>query len=74
MLRSLQRDVRYTRGRDILNILKRKDSILVGSWIPVKMKCLIKLQFLVRFCFSPFIIFVYINDDSKVLRNAFPIS
>jgi hypothetical protein len=33
------------------------------------MKCLIKFQFLVRFCIGPFIIFVYINDDSKILRN-----
>jgi hypothetical protein len=33
------------------------------------MKCLIKFQFLVRFYFNPFMIFVYTNDDSKILRN-----
>jgi hypothetical protein len=69
MLRSLQRDIKYTRDRDILNILKRRDSIFIGNWISVKMKCFIKLQFLVRFCVGPFIIFVYADDDSKILRN-----
>jgi hypothetical protein len=34
------------------------------------MECLIELQFLVYFYFGPFIIFVYINDNSKILRNA----
>jgi hypothetical protein len=37
------------------------------------MKYLIKFQFLVRFYFNLFIIFVYANDDSKILRNTFPI-
>jgi hypothetical protein len=54
--------------------LKRKDSIFVGNWIPVRMKCLVKLQFLVRFCVGPFIIFVYTDDDSKILRNTSSIS
>jgi hypothetical protein len=74
MLRSLQRGIKYTRDRGILGILERRDSIFVGSWIPVKMKCFIKLQFFVRFYFSLFIIFVYTNDDSKILRNTSLIS
>jgi hypothetical protein len=37
------------------------------------MKYFIKFQFFVRFYFSPFIIFVCINDDNKILRNTFPI-
>jgi hypothetical protein len=71
MLRSLQRDIGYTRGKDIL---ERKDSILIDNWILVKMECLIKFQFLVRFCVGSFIIFVCTNDDSKVFRNTSPIS
>jgi hypothetical protein len=63
MIRS-QRKVKYTRG-----ILKRKNSIFVGNWISIKMKCFVKFQFLVRFYFSSFIIFVYTDDDSKILRN-----
>jgi hypothetical protein len=66
MIRSLQRDIRYTRNR---NILERKDSIFVGNWILIKIKYLIKLQCLVRFCVDPFIILIYTNDDSKIFRN-----
>jgi hypothetical protein len=35
----------------------------------VRMECFVKLQFLVRFCFSLFIIFVCIDDDNKIFRN-----
>jgi hypothetical protein len=38
------------------------------------MEYLIKFQFLVRLCIGPFIIFVYTDDDSKILRNTSPIS
>jgi hypothetical protein len=71
MLRSLQRGVKYTRDR---SILERRDSILVGNWILVGMECLIKFQFLVRFCVGLFMIFVCTDDDSKIFRNTFPIS
>jgi hypothetical protein len=57
-----------------MDILERKDSILVGNWISVRMECFVKFQFLVRFCFSLFMIFVCVDDDSKVLCNTSPIS
>jgi hypothetical protein len=38
------------------------------------MEYFIKFQFLVRFCFNPFIIFVYTDDNNKIFRNASPIS
>jgi hypothetical protein len=66
MIRSLQRDIRYTRNK---NILERKDSILIGSWILIRMEYLVKFQFLVRFCVDLFIILICINDDSKIFRN-----
>jgi hypothetical protein len=56
------------------DILERKNSIFVGNWVLVRMEYFVKFQFLVRFCFSPFIIFVCINDDSKVFRNTSSIS
>jgi hypothetical protein len=40
MLRSLQRGIKYTRGK---NILERRDSIFVGNWILVGMECFVKL-------------------------------
>jgi hypothetical protein len=35
------------------------------------MEYFVEFQFLVRFCVGLFIIFVYIDDDSKILRNTF---